>query len=114
KEIANSLEVLNLAAQLFFAPQTLRRLHDQMFQEVVHHGFDARACFGIEPVDALRTLTKKSRTLFAHTGTQGFDQADKFDASLPGKELFDVLVNDGFGVRDLTLAGASVLFDDVG
>jgi len=65
-------------------------------------------------IHAIQAGADEGGTLFANTGAQRIDQADEFDAGLPGEKFADVLFYDGFGAGNFTFAGGAILLDDFG
>src|SRR5579862_4685472 len=60
----------------------------------------------------LQAFAHEGGALVLELASQGIDHAYDFDAGLPSKKFSDVLVHDGFGARNFTLAGAAILLDD--
>ena len=58
------------------------------------------------------TRVEESGAVFAEAGAECGDEADEFDAGLPGEKFGDVIFDDGFGARDFAFAGLAILRDD--
>src|SRR5712672_442129 len=63
-------------------------------------------------IHGIEACANEGGALFANAGTQSVDQADQFDAGLPGEEFADVLFDDKFGAGDFAFAGAAILSHD--
>ena len=60
---------------------------------------------------SMRSRMKAVRSSL-QAGAQIVDQADQFDAGLPGKKFADMLVDDGFRARNFAFAHGSALLHD--
>src|SRR4029077_5166558 len=114
EEVAQSFDVLNLAAQFLFAAQALRGLDQEFFEKFVHQGIHAPAVAGRQMIHAIQAGADEGGTLFSDTRTQRIDEADELDAGLPGEKFADVLFDDAFGAGDFAFAGVTILLDDFG
>ena len=71
------------------------------------------ALLGRETGNTRCTLAEKRSAIFFQFIAERIHDADQFDASLPGKKLPDVFVNDEFRAGDFAFAGAAVLLNDL-
>jgi hypothetical protein len=87
KKLADGFDLLNLAAEIFFAPQAASGVEKYFFQKVVDQRFDLFALFLREAGNPFSAFTNKFGPIRFQFVPKGFHDADEFDARLPGKKF---------------------------
>ena len=76
RKLADCLDLLNLAAKIFFALQAASRVEKHFFEEIVNQGFNLFSLLHSEAVDAFGAFTNKFRAVGFQLVAKRFHNAD--------------------------------------
>ena len=112
EEVAQGFDVLDFAAEFAFVAEALGRLDEKFLERFFHDRFNVFAIARREMGHLRETRMEEGGAVFTKAGSESGDEADEFDAGLPGEKFGDVIFDDGFGARDFTFAGLAILRND--